>query len=235
MNVTDFIAEFRLQRKDVIAPYAWTDAEIVSYLNSALNEACERALLIEDRTTAVCCEITLVNGQADYALNGSVIKVKRVTYAGIKLEESSVESLDNEIAFKIDNRYSNLSGQQWEIQTGVPKCYFITGQSLRLVPIPTAATILITPKIYLTVYRTLLTPLSTAAPTVAPEIPTFYHLRLMPWIYRCALLKQDSDRFDKAKADEQEMIFIESFGYRPDANVQRKRRDKRLPVTRMIW
>ena len=62
-----------------------------------------------------------------------------------------------------------------------------------------------------------------------------YHLRMMNWIYRCALLKTDTETVNKIKASDYEAIFEGDFGLRPDANVQRKRRDKRLPVTVMHW
>lgn len=224
MTLEDIIAEFRRTMTDAALPYLWSDVEIISYLNSAIDEACERALLIEDRTTAACCQITLIAAQADYALHTKVIKVKRLTYAGRALTETSVEALDNEDPL-------------WETRTGEPRQYVLTGKTgLRLVPTPTTATVAVIDKIYLTVYRTPLVAFDSDSDTDdIPELPALYHLRLMPWIYRCALLKTDTETMNAPKALEHEAVFERSFGLRPDANVQRKRRDKRTPVTRMVW
>lgn len=51
MKVEDFIQEFRSTVMDNEVPYFWTSENIVRYLNEAVQEACERAKLIEDRST----------------------------------------------------------------------------------------------------------------------------------------------------------------------------------------
>ena len=224
MTLEEIIAEFRSQRTDAVAPYLWSDDEIISYLNSAMQEACERALLIEDSTTTDCSRVTLIAAQSSYALHASVLQVKRVTYAGQKIIEASVEALDD-------------ADPLWETRTGVPNQYVMIGKNtLRLVPVPTADSVAVTSQIELTVFRTPLVQFSDSSPdNMVPEIPFVYHLRLMPWLYRCALLKTDAETFNKEDAMRHEAIFVDNFGIRPDANVQRKRRDKRFPVTRMIW
>lgn len=219
MQVQEFYDEFRRVMDDVAKHQLWSDEEILNYLNSAIDEACERARLIEDRVTPDCCAIDLATGTADYPLHQSVLHVKRVTYLGQPLEETSVEQMDRD-------------DSSWETRNG-PPCKFIqTETSIRIVPTPTAAAVA-AGGIALTVYRTQLTPL--ASESEEPEIPVRYHLRLMPWTYRCALMKTDSETKDMPKALEHEAIFIASFGQRPDANVQRKRRDRRPPTTRMVF
>jgi hypothetical protein len=224
MTLDDITAEFRSQRQDKQSPPLWSGAEIALYLNSALDEACERALLLEDRTTPACCAITLIADQPDYPLHAKVIKVKRVTYAGQALIETSVEEMDGLYP-------------QWEALTSsTPVRYILTQGSIRLIPAPSAASILVTPAIALTVFRTPLLPFNDSTPgNTSPEIAPLYHLRLMPWLYRCALLKTDAETLDVKEAEVQEGIFERSFGVRPDANVQRKRRDKRPPIVQMIF
>lgn len=218
MTLEDFIAEFRLVRGDTVLPYLWSDEEITSHLNDAVNEACERALLIEDKTTSAVCTLSLEVGTASYALHDSVVKVKRVVLGGKPLTETSVEKMDASDPF-------------WESREGDPSEYLLEGSTgIRFDTIPTTAA-----DASLTVYRTPLVPLSTADMTAEPEIKSLYHKRLLPWVYRCALLKHDAETYDKERADVQEAIFTRSFGERPDANVQRKRRDKRPPVVSVIW
>lgn len=216
MTLEEFIAEFRRVRQDEASGYLWSDDEITSYVNDAVNEACERALLIEDRTTTAVCTIGLTVGESSYPLHDSIVKVKRVVLGGVPLPETSIEAMDAADSF-------------WETREGAPSAYLLEGNiGIRFDRMPTTAE-----DASLTVYRTPLEPL--AASSDIPEIKTLYHPRLMPWVYRCALLKQDSEVFDQNEADKQEAIFIRNFGERPDANVQRKRRDKRPPVVRSNW
>ena len=48
-------------------------------------------------------------------------------------------------------------------------------------------------------------------------------------------LKQDAEVFDTSKAATSLALFVQSFGERPDANVQRKQRDRRPPVVQCNW
>ncbi len=213
MTLEDFIDEFRRVRDDSASGQLWSDDEITTYANDAVKEACERALLIEDRLTDDCCLVSLEADTASYELHASVLKVKRVTIDGRPLRETSVEAEDQADGF-------------WENRTGTPQRYMRDGDSsIRFVPTPIAAA-----DVQLTVYRTPLVPMVSGN---SPEIKDLYHLRLMPWIYRCALLKTDSETFDKEGSAINEGIFTASFGQRPDANVQRKRRDQRPPVVSM--
>lgn len=220
MNVASFIARFRSDLDDGVATYLWSDADIIRYLNSAIKEACERALLIEDRFTPDACRVRTVVGRADYDLHPSVIKVKRVVFRGHPLEETSIEAMD-------------ACSTGWETLSGDPRRYICSERSIRLVPTPITGE-----NVALIVYRTQLEEFDTD-PLVSGddelEIGSIYHERLLDWVYRCAYLKQDAETLNKSKSAEFDLKFTESFGIRPDANVQRKRRDKRPPVVQMGW
>jgi hypothetical protein len=223
MTFAGIIAEFRSQLDDKQAPYLWSLAEISAYLNSAIDEACERALLIEDRTTIACCQISLTAGVSSYPLHDSVLRVKRVVYDGFPLAETSVEMMDCAVP-------------SWETLSGRPSQYLMTETNIRLVPTPTVDSVAATSSISMTVNRTHLVPFTDATPeTTTPEVKSLYHMRLMPWMYRCALMKKDSETLDEPEAARQEAIFERSFGIRPDANVQRKHRDKRPHIVKAIF
>ena len=224
MKVDDFIAAFRSDLADEATPVPlWSDGDIVRYLNDAVQEACERAKLIEDRLTPAVCTVTLEPNVSTYQLHASVFEIKRATLRGRPLDETSVEEMDDDCP-------------GWENLKGLPRCFIfepasgIRSASLRLVRMPTQADTLA-----LTVYRGALKPLSVDIGTAKPEIAERYHERLKDWIYRCAYLKQDVDGFDKSKAIEYEAAFERSFGQRPDANVQRKQRDRRPPIVAINW
>ncbi|OGA63069.1 MAG: hypothetical protein A2710_26590 [Burkholderiales bacterium RIFCSPHIGHO2_01_FULL_64_960] len=223
MKVAEFIAAFRADLRDGVEGELWSDADIVRYLNDAVQEACERSKLIEDRQTPAVCTITLVPDVSTYQLHPSVFEIKRATLRGRPLDETSVEELDDDCP-------------GWENWKGSPRLFIFEQASgarpasIRLVRIPTQADTL-----SLTVYRGALNPLTAANGTAKPELPERFHERLKDWVYRCAYLKQDADAFDKSKAIEFEASFERSFGARPDANVQRKQRDRRPPIVAINW
>ena len=223
MKVAEFITDFRADLVDNDTPPLWSDADIVRYLNDAVQEANVRAFLTEDRLTPAVCTVTLVPDVSTYQLHPSVFEIKRATLRGRPLDETSVEELDDECP-------------GWENWKGSPRLFIFEQASgarpasIRLVRIPTQADTL-----SLTVYRGALNPLTAANGTAKPELPERFHERLKDWVYRCAYLKQDADAFDKSKAIEFEASFERSFGPRPDANVQRKQRDKRPPIVTINW
>ena len=171
MNVADFIAAFRSELADYAEPPLWRDEEIAAYLNEAVQEACERAYLIEDRATPAVCAIALQPGVDTYSLHASVFEIKRLTYQGRPLGETSVEALDAE-------------SPGWEVRQGQPRGFIFEQASgaqparVRLVPTPNQAG-----GIALTVYRGALKPLNSDQDNAKPEIHERYHARLKDWIY----------------------------------------------------
>ena len=219
MKVEDYITEFRGTVGDNEAPQFWSSENIVRYLNEAVQEACERAKLIEDRSMS----LTLVPGQDTYSLHASVFEIKRLALRGRPLDETSVEALD-----------ADMPG--WESRTGTPRHFIFEPASgaqaamVRLVPTPTVAD-----AVALTVYRGALKALSEDRDQERPEIPERFHARLMDWLMHRAYLKQDADTFDPNKAATSLGLFVQTFGERPDANVQRKHCDRRPPVVQINW
>ena len=223
MKVADFITEFRATVGDVELPHFWSSELIVRYLNEAVQEACERAKLIEDRATAAVCSISAQVGESTYSLHPSVFEIRRLTFNGRRLDETSVEELDHDCP-------------GWESRSGQPRVFIFEQPSglqpakVRLVPTPTVAG-----PIALTVVRGALKPLSADIDQAKPEIHERFHDRLMDWVLHRAYLKQDADTFDPNKAAVSLGLFVQSFGARPDANVQRKQRDRRPPLVRSNW
>ncbi len=217
MNVGDFISAFRSDTRDISDPFLWSDEDIVRYLNEAVDEAAERALLIEDSTTAACCTITLAAGTATYELHPSVIRVKRATFGGKPLRMTSVEAED-------DNGFGRENREGPE-----PQKIIVNGQvtSATFVPKPTAVG-----TVSLTVYRTALAPLDAADLDGEPEIKAIYHPRLKNWMLRCAYLKRDAETLNEAKALEYEALFERDFGVKNSADTMRQRADRRPPVVR---
>ncbi len=173
--------------------------------------------------TPLACSVSLQPGVATYPLHHSVFEIKRATLRGRPLDETSVEEMDDDCP-------------GWENWKGTPRAYIFEEAngartaSLRLVRTPTQADTLA-----LTVYRGALKPLSADRDSERPEILERFHERLMDWMLHRAYLKQDADTFDRNKAAESLALFVQAFGERPDANVQRKQRDRRPPIVQMNW
>jgi hypothetical protein len=219
MDVAGSLAEFRRVTGDTSTPPLWSDEDFLAFYNDAINEACERARLIEDRLTPSCCLITLQAGVDTYPLAPSVIGVKRASFNGRPLEQTSVEKMD-----------SSCSG--WETRTGHPEAVIVDESALRVVWIPTAD--INGQEVNLTVWRRPLLPRTLTGPdsVAPPDIPERYHLRLLSWVYKRAYSVDDPEMQDANRAATYDGLFTADFGARVDANVQRKRRDKRPPVVR---
>lgn len=223
MNLKELIAQAREALADEVEPQLWSDEALVGYFNEAIQEACERALLIQDMTTPAVCRVQVLEGQALYKLHPSVLRVERATLAGRPLEETSIESLDETMG-------------NWEVRSGQPRSFVFMQTvgaghpALQLVPIPTAAG-----EISLRVYRGPINKLKLQGPCQTPEIPVRHHHKLVNWVVRCAFLRPDADSQETDRAQVHEGYFERDFGARPDANVQRKRRDKRPRVVRSRW
>lgn len=220
-DVATYKARFRSDLDDEVARPLWSDPEFLGYLNSTLDDACVRALLIEDEDTECCCRITLIENEPLYALHKSVIRVKEVRFANLPLRETSKEEETQR-----DNK--------WRTRTGKPQRFILSeAGKIRLVPKPNAT--IDGDQIELTVYRRQLierTLAGSASSTGAPEIPADHHEHILDGMYARAYLKKDAETINKAKSEEHEALFTSHFGVRIDANVQRKQRDRRPPVTR---
>ena len=223
MKVGELIERFRVTANDQQEPPFWSNELIVSYLNEAIQEACERAKLIEDRRTPEVCSVAVVAGQNTYDLHASVFEIKRLSLDGRVLDETSVDELD-------------CDAPGWETRAGTPRRFIfeqssgVTTTSICLVPTPANSG-----SIALTVYRGALKPLRADVDFAKPELPERFHERLLDWVLHRAYLKQDADTFDPNKAAQSLALFAQAFGERVDANVQRKHRDRAPPLVRSSW
>lgn len=219
MDVAGSLAEFRRVTGDTSTPPLWSDEDFLAFYNDAINEACERARLIEDRLTPSCCILTLQAGVDTYPLDPVVIGVKRSSFNGRPLEVTSVETMDGR-------------DSDWEARTGRPEGVIIDERSVRVLWIPTAD--YDGQEINLTVWRRPLAPRTLTGPSsdAPPDIPERYHLRLLSWVYKRAYSVDDPEMQDPTRAATYDALFTADFGARVDANVQRKRLDKRRRVVK---
>lgn len=103
----------------------FSDDELINYLNFALKQASHRAKILENVSTSATTPATSTSGTADYVLDSTVLEIKRVEYAGLKLRPSTFVEMD-----KLDSAIQNQPTQ------GTPRFYVYWGDTLTLFPTP---------------------------------------------------------------------------------------------------
>ena len=202
MNFEDIKAEARRLADDNDSQkYLWSDAEWLAWANEAQDEACRRARLIVDSTTAACCQITLANATATYDIDDRVLFIRRAKLTGRApvLGRVSYRDLDREIP-------------GWESETGEPRGYIpdMDDRKFRPYPIPNASG-----TVTLTVIRLPLYCMETIQDE--PEIRPHLHRKLIPWMLYRAYSKQDAETRDEKKAAMWLAEFEAEFGKRSTA------------------
>ncbi len=77
MTLDELLDACRQETDDIEAPQLWSDAEFKFWLNEAEREACIRARLIEDVSSAATT-VAVTTSTAIYALHASVLDVLRI-------------------------------------------------------------------------------------------------------------------------------------------------------------
>lgn|SRR3990167_2822641 len=135
----------------------WSSSEIRTLVYGACLDMARKALVIEDVFSS-----STVASQQEYSYPTNVISIKRVTYAGAKLEK---------ISFREDDY---LTGQnQATTSTGTPTHYAEFNNTIYLRPTPSAVGTL---KVFAYVEPQALTSASTL------EIPTLFHMDLVDYV-----------------------------------------------------
>jgi hypothetical protein len=203
----------------MISPYLWSDNELTSFINQAVNEACLRARLNVDTTTPDVALINVVAGTASYPIHQAVFQIERAFLA------TSAETL-----YPFGFSELDQLDQSWAQRSGRPKFYnldmnhYMDGGELkhRLTINPTP---IINEKLQLTVYRLPLEDMSGDADE--PDVPLVYQPDLLHWVCHLAYLKQDSEVANPKAAMEFEQRFEAAFGKRRTATVQELYRKNR--------
>ncbi len=205
MKLNELIISGQNQADEVIdnPDLLWSLDEWTEYANDAENEACIRANLILDKTSALAV-IPIISGTATYSIDEKILLIKRA-----KLSSGS------EPLVKTSRRVLDAYFPSWETDTGVVRSWLPDGSNkITLYKSPTADSSL----------ELMISRLPAAAMlladklTVSPEIDSQYHLGMVDWMLFRAYSKQDSETLDKGKAKEHLARFTKRFGERPPAS-----------------
>lgn len=182
---------FRADVDDAVAPYLWSDAEVASYMDDAQKMFCRLTGGIGDASSNLC-SVDLSAGEAFTPFDPRILKIRHIQRDSDseKIGLINFEDLET-LGLKLDN----LTGPVDRAVIGIEP-YMIRWMKIPLVD-DTASLI---------VYRL---PLRVISPTVKSllEIPEQHQLHLKLWMKSLAYAKQDSDTYDKNKAEKFEKQF----------------------------
>jgi hypothetical protein len=205
MKLSEIIIAAQNQADEVIdkPDLLWSLAEWTEYANDAENEACIRANLLIDQSSALA-NISVLSGVATYALDEKILLIKRA-----KL------STGTEPLVKTSRRVLDATYPNWESESGSVRSWLPDDTNkVTLYKIPQA-----TSTLNLMISRLPLTPMELVTKlTDSPEIDEQYHMGLVDWMLHRAYSKQDSQTLDIGKAKEHLKRFTLRFGERPPAS-----------------
>lgn len=184
MTLGDLMTRFRVEVKDTVEPYFWSDASLIAWFNEAQDEACRRAFLLVDSKSAAASAPYLA-GAEGVELHPSVIFVRRALLASTRM------ALAPRVSRTMDE---DIPG--WEnASESVPRVFVPDWQTGYLKFWPPAAA---ADTLAMTVVRT---PLEEMASTGdEPEIIARYQPGLLDWVKYRAYDVQDADTFDPKKS-----------------------------------
>jgi hypothetical protein len=201
MTLQDLITVFRNEADDATEPYLWSDEELIEFANDAESEACRRARLLVDSTSALTQLLVDPLDAGVIALDPSVVFVRRAQLmSGRPLARRTVQDMD-----ECNPYWRNAA-------PSVPNTFitdFQTG-SILLHPAPSAESVLL-----LTIVRTPLVEMKNLDDK--PEIAPRWHRALRHWMLFRAYSKQDSQANDPKKAADSLALFEQEFGKKSSA------------------
>ncbi len=232
MTVAELIALFRSDVRDELVPQLWSDADIVRYINSALNELARRADYFYDSSSFAGLQFvaddpkipteSIPSGQSVIPKTPDLNPIIRITRAKVQgqsvpLHVLTIDQVEQGGPLVDDYGINNLSG--WETSTGTPRVlvtdYYDDGY--RLAPIPNVDGLLDLwvyrfPRFQVTKgddqqWKALCTKdLVGLAGLKLPE----HEIVLLDWMKREGYLKNDGDAYNEELSIKHERRFIQS-------------------------
>lgn len=229
MNLGELRLALRSRLDDTIVEYLWSDSELNRYLNEATNEACLRARLLVDSTSAAVTPITVTAGVSQYPVHKSVFYIDRVFHTGSKRE---LQKIGHD---ELDEKF-----MKWPDDNGVPtkflmdmNYYHVPGEDDHTHRLTIYPTPLENSTLQLTVFRLPLEAMESDGDV--PELPPHAHADLLHWACHLAYLKRDTDTENLGRAQMYAQLFEQSFGPKPDAYITEYRRKKRAKRVIARW
>jgi hypothetical protein len=195
MLVSDLAARFRSQMRDEVEPYLWSDDDILSYMGDAQEKFVLRTGGIAD-SSSYLTQISLLADKESPWYDFSP-RIFRVRDAWLENSKERVKILNLEDFLRDPKAF-----KRFENPARV-RMIVVNADDNRLQTFPRTNE---DETLRLSVLRL---PELSVPPTMDStlEIADQYHLGLLDWMIRCALLKQDAETFDYDKSTLAEQRF----------------------------
>lgn len=221
MNSTDLFSAFRSDMRDEVAPYFWSDSDLARYANAAQIQFCKLEGGIADSTSAAT-QVAVTAGEAFSDLHPSILKVRhaRRQSNGGELVLLNLEDVQGGHLQSEDYGVMNLTSASSFLATGELRGMVLGMErnKARWVHIPAEDD-----TVLLTVDRRPLEAITGKG--IDLEIDEDRHEYLLLWMKYMALLKQDAETFDKARAETYKAQFED---YCRQAKGDRERREHKF-------
>jgi len=188
--MSDFIVLARRKMDDLVGASTasmYSDDDFADYLFEVSGEIAQETLCLRDSSTVEVCQITTEIGTSYYALHDSVLEVKRVDYQTVDGRSELRLATPDCLAAQCIN---------WKTTHGVPTMYALEDEGIRLDRVPEVAGTL-----YLSVIRLVLDRIDAGSSGECSELPARYHAHQLNGVLARALMKPDTEAFNKFKGD----------------------------------
>lgn len=179
-TVKELVQAFRDDEKDAEAPYFWSDAQLVRWLNLALSRFCEKTRCIHDCTSSFTL-IDFLEGEAVLPRHHCIIDIVQARIEG-------PNGVDLEVEAPGYTRSRDLP------RTGRPRLMVVDNTDLRLYAPPTEAG-----QLQLEVIRRPIKQVTIN--DRIPDVPVSEREHLLLYMKHRAYRVSDGEIFDPAKAD----------------------------------
>ncbi|MFM9922748.1 DUF6682 family protein [Variovorax sp. H27-G14] len=200
MNLQELIAAYRDESDDNAVPPLCTDERLTRFANEGQVEACRRALVLTDSTSALCT-ISYAAGDATITIDPRILEVRSASIGSEEMMLRTVEQV-------------GCAWPSWRTDTlrNVPSVLIrgLDSGKLHLYPRPAVGG-----TIQLAVYRLPLAPL--VDDEDVPELRLEWHQSLVDWMLYRAYSRRDSEQLDPKIAGEALARFEAEFGTRTGA------------------
>lgn len=209
MDMADLIKDFRIVTQDKVAPFLFTNDDVMGWMIEAEQEACIRGRLIHEADNQQICRIPLVANQANYKLHRTAYEIDYLAYTRPGYARQEPVKL-------VSREWLDANRRDWRECSGVPEYAVQNDTSLRLSPTPNMSDGVLLLEAYRLPLRGLCKDLNSI-----PEIHIAHHHHLVDWALSRAFALPDSDTLDLGRAKEFEDAFTNYFGLRPDSDLRR--------------
>lgn len=218
MDTTELLAQFRRDTRDTVAPYLWSDAEVLLYIDEAQKQFCRLTGGIAD-ASSFAARLKLKADRRYASISPLVLKIR----AAFDEDGRALELINFE-----DLEFDGSQGQALFTDQSGPVRKLVLGMEpnkARVIDTPTADS-----TVNLIVYRLPLDAITATGQSL--EIDDQHHLPLLKWARHLAHCKPDAETYDRGRAAQ----FKQEFElYCDQAKQEKGAREHKHRTVRFSW